>query len=62
VAALPARKRGCSAWHVAGYSDREIGARLGASDRTVERQMLRARAQVRWADRASGPVPDSMAV
>jgi RNA polymerase sigma factor (sigma-70 family) len=47
LAALPARKRAVLTMRVAGYSHREIGDHLQMTPRTVERQMLRARAAVR---------------
>jgi RNA polymerase sigma factor (sigma-70 family) len=47
VAALPARKRAVLALQVSGHSYREIAAALGMTERTVERQLLRARATVR---------------
>lgn len=48
VAALPQRKRAAFTRHVAGYSYAEIAAQLGWTQRTVERNLLRARAQVRF--------------
>ena len=49
LAALPARKRAVLTLQVSGHSYGEIAAELGMSPRTVERQMLRARAAVRYA-------------
>lgn len=50
VAALPPRKRAVLALQVSGHSYREIADRLAMTERTVERQVLRARAAVRRAD------------
>jgi RNA polymerase sigma factor (sigma-70 family) len=55
VAALPPRKRAVLAPQVSGHSYREMAAGLQISERTVERQVLRARAAVR---RAHAPAAD----
>jgi RNA polymerase sigma factor (sigma-70 family) len=47
LAALPARKRTVLALQVSGCSYAEIGRELQMTSRTVERQVLRARAAVR---------------
>ncbi len=47
VAALPECKRRAFTRQVAGFSYQEIAAQLGWTQRTVERNLLRARAQVR---------------
>jgi DNA-directed RNA polymerase specialized sigma24 family protein len=54
VAALPLRKRAV----LSGHSCSETAARLGMSERTVERQLLRARRAVRRAkaDTNAGPL------
>ena len=49
VAGLPARKRAVLTLHVSGHSYGEIAAELHMTPRTVERQLLRARAAVRRA-------------
>jgi RNA polymerase sigma factor (sigma-70 family) len=49
LAALPARKRAVLTLRVSGHSYAEIAAELCMSQRTVERQLLRARAAVRGA-------------
>jgi RNA polymerase sigma factor (sigma-70 family) len=49
LAALPPRRRAVLTLQVSGHSYREIAAELGMSQRTVERQLLRARAAVRQA-------------
>jgi RNA polymerase sigma factor (sigma-70 family) len=54
LAALPARKRAVLTLQVAGYSYRETAARLSMSERTVERQLQRARAAVRHARDEAG--------
>jgi DNA-directed RNA polymerase specialized sigma24 family protein len=46
---LPARKRVVLTLQVLGHSYGEIAAGLGMGQRTVERQLLRARAAVRSA-------------
>ena len=53
VAALPARKRAVLTLQVAGHSYAEIAAELQMTQGTVERQVPRARAAVRRADRAA---------
>jgi DNA-binding NarL/FixJ family response regulator len=50
VAALPPRKRAVLTLQVSGHSYGETAARLGMIERTVERQLLRARAAVRRAN------------
>jgi RNA polymerase sigma factor (sigma-70 family) len=57
VAALPPRKRGVLALQVAGHSYRETAAQLGMTERTVQRQLLRARAAVRSANADTAEVP-----
>jgi RNA polymerase sigma factor (sigma-70 family) len=47
LAGLPARKRSVLSLQVSGYSCREIAARLQMTPRTVEREVLRARAAAR---------------
>jgi RNA polymerase sigma factor (sigma-70 family) len=47
LAALPARKRAVLTLQVSGHSYAEIAAALQMTHRTVERQLLRARARVR---------------
>lgn len=47
VANLPDRQREMFSLFVAGYGYREIGQRTGATTRTVERQLLRARRRLR---------------
>ena len=47
VAALPDRRRAVLTLQIAGHSYREIGQELRMTPRTVERQLVRARAAVR---------------
>ena len=51
LAGLPERKRAVLTLQVSGHSYGEMAAELGISHRTVERQLLRARATVRNARR-----------
>jgi RNA polymerase sigma factor (sigma-70 family) len=51
LVALPVRKRAVLTLQVSGHSYGEIAAELRMSPRTVERQLLRARAAVRHARR-----------
>lgn len=50
LAALPRRQRAAPALRVSGHSHAEIGAALGMTVRTVERQLGRARQAIRRAD------------
>jgi DNA-binding CsgD family transcriptional regulator len=50
LAALPPRKRAVLALQVSGHSYREMAAEMQMTERTVERQLLRARVAVRRAD------------
>jgi RNA polymerase sigma factor (sigma-70 family) len=54
LAALPARKRAVLTLRLSGYSHAEIAGELRMTRRTVERQLVRARAAVRCANEAVG--------
>jgi RNA polymerase sigma factor (sigma-70 family) len=55
VAALPERERAVLTLHIYRHSYRETAAQLQMTERTVERQLLRARAAVRTARGESPP-------
>jgi DNA-directed RNA polymerase specialized sigma24 family protein len=57
VARLPVRTRSVLTLQVAGHSYAEIADALRMTHRTVERQLLRARAGVRSADRDAPAAP-----
>jgi RNA polymerase sigma factor (sigma-70 family) len=54
ITALPPRQARVMVLHVAGYTYEEISAQTGDSRRTVERQLIRARAQIRAAESEGG--------
>jgi|tagenome__1003787_1003787.scaffolds.fasta_scaffold20749176_3 RNA polymerase sigma factor (sigma-70 family) len=57
VAGLAPRKRAVFALHISGHSYPEIVARLGMTERTVERQLRRARAAVLQGNADTADVP-----